>query len=294
MKSTRSFFEELRAQQSEKNSLLCVGIDPTEEGIFKGVRRAVATIVSNRKVAAKIKRRDLERRLREWSDHIVGATAPFASVFKPNIAYFAALQAEDILRDVIFHCQMAGVPVILDAKRGDIGNTAEAYAREVFDRYNADAVTVNPYMGPDTLEPYLKHEGKGIIALCRTSNPGASTFQDLVTENGLRVYERVALEMVALNRKHGGDRISLVVGATCPSELSRIRELVGDEIQLLIPGIGAQGGDVKATVQAGQTGDGSGMMINSSRGIIYAPDPTEAARSTRNEINLHRNQPTSA
>lgn len=269
-----NFFEQLRVSQTKKNSLLCVGLDPDIDAI-----KNTGKIDFHRKP---------KRMVDDFCTKIVMETAGFASAFKPNHAFFSALDAEKALRDIIPFCQYFNVPVILDAKRNDIGNTAAAYAKEAFVRYGADAVTVNPYMGLDTIEPFLKHDGKGVIVLCRTSNPGGDDFQNLVLENGLKLYEQVAIKMAELDARYGGGRIGLVVGATCPAELTRVRELVGD-MTLLVPGIGAQGGDVEATVRAGQTADGFGMVINSSRGVIYAADPIKAAEETRDQINLYRN-----
>jgi orotidine-5'-phosphate decarboxylase len=181
--------------------------------------------------------------------------------------------------------------VILDSKRGDIGSTAAKYAQESFERYGADAVTVNPYLGFDSVEPYLKWKDRGVIILCRTSNPGARDFQDL-TADGKRLYRHVA-ERVARDW-NGGGQCMLVIGATYPAELAEIRATVGD-LPFLVPGVGAQGGDVAAAVRAGRTADGLGMVLNSSRGIIYAGGGAdfadaarEAARKLRDEINQYR------
>ncbi|MDQ1344167.1 MAG: orotidine-5-phosphate decarboxylase [Patescibacteria group bacterium] len=275
MSKQRPFFEKLRSAQERKNSLLCVGLDPDHVSIAKARGNEYADPARHNVI-------------HRFCSDTIAATAKYACAFKPNAAFFSCYEKEDELQSLIFHIQRSySTPVILDAKRGDIGNTAERYAEEAFVRFGADAVTVNPYMGCDTIEPFLKHEGKGVIVLCRTSNPGGSDFQDLVTKGGLRLYERVAVKMAELDERYGGNRIALVVGATRPSELARVRELVGD-MELLIPGIGAQGGDVEATVKAGKNRHGAGMMINSSRGIIYAQDPAKAARATRDEINSYR------
>jgi orotidine-5'-phosphate decarboxylase len=184
-----------------------------------------------------------------------------------------------------------GVPVILDAKRGDIGSTAEQYAREAFERFQADAVTVNPYLGYDSVEPFLKHEGRGVVVLCRTSNPGAREFQDLLVD-GRKLFLTVA-ETVARKWNAGGQCL-LVVGATYPAELGEVRALVGN-MPLLVPGVGAQGGDVAEAVRNGRTRAGAGLVLNSSRAILYAspgPDFAAAARSAtlalRDEINRYR------
>ncbi len=182
--------------------------------------------------------------------------------------------------------------MILDSKRGDIGSTAEKYAQESFVRYGADAVTVNPYLGFDSVEPYLKWQDRGVIILCRTSNAGARDFQDLELD-GKRLYRHVA-ERVA-QRWNGAGNCLLVVGATYPTELAEVRAVVGSQVPFLVPGIGAQGGDVEAAVKAGRTSDGRGLLVNSSRGILYAGKGEDfadaaraAARTLRDEINRHR------
>lgn len=256
------------------NSLLCVGLDP-EPSRFPGA-------LANRSDA-----------IFEFCRAIVDATAPFTSAFKPQIAYFAAHRAEDQLEALIAHIhdRHPGLPVILDAKRGDIGSTAQQYAHEAFERYGADAVTVNPYMGFDSIEPYLEHTGKGVIVLCRTSNAGGSDLQFLET-GGRPLYQVVA--QLAAQKWNASGELALVVGATFPKEIEAVRGIVGD-MPLLIPGIGAQGGDVQATVRAGRTAAGTGMMINSSRAILYAGKGDDfvqaaaaAAQLTRDTINAYR------
>ncbi|ONB73632.1 orotidine 5'-phosphate decarboxylase [Burkholderia pseudomallei] len=275
MSSTPTFIESLRTAWQRTNSLLCVGLDPEPTKFPAHLENQPDAIF-------------------DFCREIVDATAPFASAFKPQIAYFAAYRAEDQLERLIahIHLQHPGLPVILDAKRGDIGSTAEQYAREAFERYRADAVTVNPYMGFDSIEPYLEYEDKGVVVLCRTSNPGGSDLQFLET-GGRPLYQVVAdLAASQWNAKTG--QLALVVGATFPREIEIVRGIVGD-MPLLIPGIGAQGGDVAATVAAGRTADGAGMMINSSRAILYASRGDDfadaAARTaerTRDAINAHR------
>lgn len=275
MSSTPTFIESLRTAWQRTNSLLCVGLDPEPTKFPAHLENQPDAIF-------------------DFCREIVDATAPFASAFKPQIAYFAAHRAEDQLERLIahIHLQHPGLPVILDAKRGDIGSTAEQYAREAFERYRADAVTVNPYMGFDSIEPYLEYEDKGVVVLCRTSNSGGSDLQFLET-GGRPLYQVVAdLAASQWNAKTG--QLALVVGATFPREIEIVRGIVGD-MPLLIPGIGAQGGDVAATVAAGRTADGAGMMINSSRAILYASRGDDfadaAARTaerTRDAINAHR------
>ena len=274
-----TFIESLSAAWAKNNSLLCVGLDPDPAKFpahLKGKPDAIF----------------------EFCKSIADATADLACCFKPQIAYFAANRAEDQLQDLIahIHAKHPGVPVILDAKRGDIGSTAEQYAKEIFERYGADAITANPYMGRDSIDPYLAYADKGVILLCRTSNPGGSDLQFLEVGGGKKLYEHVA-ELVATQWNTNG-QCALVVGATFPQELARVRELVGD-MPLLVPGVGAQGGDVEATVRAGRTlppdARGSGLMINSSRAILYAgkgEDYADAARraasDTRELINRYR------
>ena len=277
-----TFIESLNAAWECNNSLLCVGLDPDPAKFpaqFKNKPNAVFDFCAS----------------------IVDATADLVCCFKPQIAYFAAQRAEDQLEALIahIHAKHPGTPVILDAKRGDIGSTAEQYAVEIFERYKADAITVNPYMGRDSVDPYLAYPDKGVILLCRTSNPGGSDLQFLdigTAEQPEKLYERVA-RLVASEWNSTG-QCALVVGATFPGEIARVREIVGD-MPLLVPGIGAQGGDVEATVRAGRTNKGQapgrGLMINSSRAILYASkgeDYATAARrvaqETRDTINRYR------
>ena len=258
-----SFMDSLKAVTKERESMLCVGLDPDPSRFPPSIGGRGGAILS-------------------FCREIVDATADLVCAFKPQIAYFAAHRAEDQLEQLISHIHQnhPGIPVILDAKRGDIGSTAEQYAIEAFDRYGADAVTVNPYMGFDSIEPYLKYTNKGVIVLCRTSNPGGSDLQFLKVTDGTEsgpepLYERVAKLATTHWNKTG--QIGLVVGATFPEEIARVREIVGD-MPLLIPGIGAQGGDIDATVKAGK---GANMMINSSRAILYASKDNDFAKAAR-------------
>lgn len=269
-----NFIQSLSAAWEKNDSLLCVGLDPDPA-----------------KFPAHLAGRP--DALFEFCRRIVDATADLVCCFKPQIAYFAAQRAEDALESLIDHIheRHPGIPVILDAKRGDIGSTAEQYAVEVFERYKADAITVNPYMGRDSVDPYLAYADKGVILLCRTSNPGGSDLQFLDV-GGEKLYERVA-RLVAQEWNSNG-QCALVVGATFPDEIARVRQLVGD-MPLLVPGIGAQGGDVAATLSAGRTAGGTGLMINSSRAILYAGKGEDyaaaarrAAEETRALINRYR------
>ncbi|MFZ6642989.1 orotidine-5'-phosphate decarboxylase [Undibacterium sp. TC4M20W] len=271
-----TFIEKLSAAWTANNSLLCVGLDPD-------VSRFPAELAGKPDA------------IYAFCKTVVDATADLACSFKPQIAYFAALRAEDQLEEICSYIKTTypNIPVILDAKRGDIGATAEQYAREAFERYDADAVTVNPYMGFDSVAPYLEWKDRGAIVLCRTSNAGGSDLQFLDV-GGKPLYQHVA-QLVA-DKWNTNGQCALVVGATFPKELAQVRSVIGD-MPLLVPGIGAQGGDIAATVQAGKTANGTGMMINSSRAILYAqPAAGESAADavrrvaleTRDAINLHR------
>lgn len=254
-----TFTEKLNRAWTRQQSLLMVGLDPDE--------RRLPADLSGRADA-----------VGSFCRGIVDATAPYVCGFKPQIAYFAALKAEDQLLDVCryIRSRYPQLPIVLDAKRGDIGATATQYAREAFERYAADAVTVNPYMGRDSVQPYLEYGDKGVIILCRTSNPGGADLQDLRLENGTPLYLHVA-DQVARQWNTNG-QCALVVGATVPDEIAQVRARIGD-MPLLVPGIGAQGGDIAATVHAGRTPNGTGMMINSSRAILYAGTGADWAKA---------------
>ena len=271
-----TFIDKLSAAWTSNNSLLCVGLDPDLARLPSQFSQDAAGVLA-------------------FCQAIVDATADLACAFKPQIAYFAALGAEPALEQLCAYirAQYPHLPIILDAKRGDIGATAHQYAREAFDRYGADAVTVNPYMGFDSIEPYFAWPDRGVIVLCRTSNAGGSDLQFLDV-GGKPLYQHVAQLVADKWNRHG--QCALVVGATFPEEIAQVRALVGD-MPLLIPGVGAQGGDVDATVNAGKTANGAGMMINSSRAILYATpvageDFAAAARrvalETRDAINTCR------
>lgn len=273
-----TFIDKLSAAWTAHDSLLCVGLDPDPAKFPAHLRDRPDAIFA-------------------FCKEIIDATADTACAYKPQIAYFAALAAEDQLEAICAYLRETypKIPLVLDAKRGDIGATAEQYAREAFERYGADAVTVNPYMGFDSIAPYLEWKDRGAIVLCRTSNPGGSDLQFLNVD-GKPLYQHVA-QLVA-DKWNTNGQCGLVVGATFPAELAQVRKIVGD-MPLLVPGIGAQGGDVQATVQAGRTVAGTGMMINSSRAILYAkPDDktgenfSQAARrvalETKDAINRFR------
>lgn len=261
------FHEQLRRSWAVSNSLLCVGLDP-DPARFPTVLDSLPDAVFR------------------FCKEIVDATADLVCAFKPQIAYFASQREEDALERVCSYIleEYPDVTLILDAKRGDIGSTAEHYAREAFGRYRAHAVTVNPYLGADSVVPYFAHGG-GVIALCRTSNPGGDDLQALDVD-GRPLYLRVA-DMVAGEWAQHGD-CGLVVGATYPDELRNVRSAVGD-LPILVPGLGQQGGDPRAAVAAGAGSDGRGLMISASRSIIYASsgdDFAEAARRAASESRL--------
>jgi orotidine-5'-phosphate decarboxylase len=272
-----NFISQLQTAWQDNNSLLCVGLDPAPE-----------------KLPVHLRERPIDEAFNEFCIAIIDATAAYACAFKPQIAYFAAHRAEAALETIIQYSRThyPHIPVILDAKRGDIGSTAEQYAIEAFERYRADAVTVNPYMGFDSVQPYLAYPDKGVIILCRTSNAGGSDLQFLQVGN-TPLYQVVAHKVA--HEWNTSGQCALVVGATFPNEIKEVREIVGD-MPLLIPGIGAQGGDLAATMVAGQTANGTGVMINSSRAIIYASAgedfaqaATQVARDTQQAINALRN-----
>lgn len=255
-------YEQLRRGWTASGSMLCVGLDPDPRRL-----PAVLDGEANPVFA--------------FCKAIVDATADLVCAFKPQFAHFAAQRAEPSLERLCRYIREAypDVLVLLDAKRGDIGSTAEHYATEAFVRYGAHAVTVNPYLGFDTVEPYLRHDGCGIFVLCRTSNPGSGDLQDLDV-GGRPLYQHVAKLVADEWSRHG--ECGLVVGATWPGELASVRELAGD-LPILLPGIGAQGGDVAASVAAGATPDGFGMTMSSSRAILHASDGPDFADAARAE-----------
>ena len=255
-----TFIHSLAGAWQKNNSLLCVGLDPDPSKFPAHLQGKPDAIF-------------------EFCKAIVDATADLVCAFKPQIAYFAANRAEDQLQALVahIHAHHPGIPVIIDAKRGDIGSTAEQYAKEVFERYQGDAITANPYMGRDSAKPYLAYTDKGVILLCRTSNPGGSDLQFLDV-GGKKLYEHVA-DIIARDWNTTG-QCALVVGATFPGEIARVREIVG-EMPLLVPGIGAQGGDVEATLKAGKTRGGTGLIINNSRAILYAGKGEDFAAASR-------------
>jgi orotidine-5'-phosphate decarboxylase len=263
-----TFLEQLAVAERQNQSMLCVGLDP-EPKRFPGRMQGDSN------------------KIYDFCAAIVDATADLAMAFKPQIAYFAAHRAEGQLERLVEHMRRVApqVPVILDAKRGDIGSTAEQYAIEAFERYGADAVTLSPFMGFDSVAPYLKFHGKGAFLLCRTSNPGGDDLQNqrlASVEGQPLLYEHVA--KLAQGPWNLNGQLGLVVGATYPAEIERVRA-IAPTLPLLIPGVGAQGGDAQATVKAGWQGDAQAssgpIVVNSSRAILYAGADAQFAQSAR-------------
>jgi orotidine-5'-phosphate decarboxylase len=272
----RGFVARLAEAWDEHDSLACVGLDPQMERLPAHIAAHAAPLF-------------------HFNKAIIDATADLVCAYKPQFAHYAACEAEDQLERTIeyIHRSYPGIPVILDAKRGDVGSTAEKYAIEAFERYGADAVTVNPYLGGDSLEPFLRYEDRGILVVCRTSNPGARDLQDLDV-GGRKLFAVVA--QLAATRWNTRGNCLLVVGATYPQELAEVRAITGN-MPFLVPGVGAQGGDIRAAVEAGQSCDGRGLIVSSSRAIIHASsgvDFATAARAAtivlRDQINAGRKQ----
>jgi orotidine-5'-phosphate decarboxylase len=265
-----TFIDMLRTAERQNGSMLCVGLDPEPARFPAGLKGDAG-------------------RIYDFCAAIVDATADTVIAFKPQIAYFAAHRAEDQLEKLMAHIRRAApqVPVILDAKRGDIGSTAEQYAKEAFERYGADAVTLSPFMGFDSVQPYLKYHGKGAFLLCRTSNPGGDDLQAqrLASVPGQPLlYEHIAKLVQGPWNLNG--QLGLVVGATYPAEIERVRA-VAPTVPLLIPGVGAQGGDAAATVKAGWRGaqgqTSAPIVVNSSRAVLYASAQEDFALAARRE-----------
>jgi orotidine-5'-phosphate decarboxylase len=263
-----TFIDMLRAAERQNHSMLCVGLDPEPTKFPDHIKGDANKIY-------------------DFCAAIVDATADLAIAFKPQIAYFAAHRAEGQLERLMEHMRRVApqVPIILDAKRGDIGSTAEQYAIEAFERYGADAVTLSPFMGFDSVQPYLKFHGKGAFLLCRTSNPGGDDLQNQrlsSVEGQPLLYEHVA--KLAQGPWNLNGQLGLVVGATYPKEIERVRELA-PTLPLLIPGVGAQGGDAVATVKSGLRVQGENttgpIIVNSSRAILYASRADDFANAAR-------------
>ncbi|HEY2464614.1 MAG TPA: orotidine-5'-phosphate decarboxylase [Steroidobacteraceae bacterium] len=252
----QTFAQRLNDALTSSGSLVCVGLDPDPTKIPLDLGEDAA-------------------RLHAFDRRIIDATYDIVAAYKPQIAFYSALGAENQLSQTIRYIRerAPNALVILDAKRGDIGNTAEAYAREAFDRYAADAVTVNPYMGEDSVRPFLARKDRGALILCRTSNPGGKDFQNLILD-GLPLYRHVARRAAGPWNEFGN--VMLVVGATVPEEMAELRA-AHPNITFLVPGIGAQSGDLKAVLAAGLDAQGMGLLISASRSIIYAGGGAAAA-----------------
>jgi len=264
-----SFLARLLAAQQRRDSLLCVGLDPEPSRFPEPWRGDPARIF-------------------DFCARIVDATKDLVCAYKPQIAHFAAHRAEDQLERLMAYLRRVApdVPVILDAKRGDIGSTAEQYAREAFVRYQADAVTLSPFMGYDSIEPYLAYDGRGLILLCRTSNAGGSDLQAQTLASGDRLYEHIA--KLAAGPWNRSGRLGLVVGATFAAELARVRQLA-PTLPLLIPGVGAQGGDAAAVVAAAWRTEGP-IVVNASRSVLYAGASESFASAARDAARAAREQ----
>ena len=255
------FISKLETRWAHSNSLLCVGLDPQLDRIPERFKKQNSPYL-------------------DFCTAIVDATHELVCCFKPQVAYFSAVGAEDQLERIVLYIkeQHPDIPVILDAKRGDIGSTAALYAKEAYERYGADAVTVNPYLGFESIEPYMKYEDKGIVVLCRTSNPGSDWLQK-DKKDSVPVYQRVAKQVADWNKE---EQFVLVTGATYPEELGEVRKIVG-RMPLLVPGIGAQGGDVKSVLEVGLDQKAQGLIISSSREILYAHEKPDSDRQLDSE-----------
>jgi orotidine 5'-phosphate decarboxylase subfamily 2 len=268
-----TFFSFLQKRVDDCSSLLCVGLDPHSADLPVPTADAA----------------------REFCLRIIKATASYAAAFKPNAAFFELYGAEGwtALKDVIAAVQVQSnrlgsmIPVILDAKRGDIASTAEAYARSAFEHLGAHAITLSPYLGKDSIDPFLAYKEKGVFLLCKTSNPGAADLQDLIISPGgpdrdspLQLHEYIARLAQTWNK---GNNLGLVVGATQPEALQRLR-LAAPDLWFLVPGVGTQGGDLETALRSGLRADKKGLLINISRGISRAGDPAKAAAELRDAI----------
>lgn len=276
MSTTVSFADKLDARIAATDSLLCVGLDPVASKLPEGFDGSVDSVV-------------------DFCVALVEATSDVAAAFKPNLAFYMALGLDGLEALQKVHDAIPDdIPVILDGKLNDLGETARAYARAVFDVMDFDALTVAPYLGEDALEPYLSRPGRGVIVLAKTSNPGSGDLQDLELASGTPLYLHVAERCREWDDTYPAD-VGMVVGATYPDQLAAVRERCPDQV-ILLPGLGAQGGDTAASVRTGVTRDGGGLLCSASRSIMYADHGTgfaeaaaRAARDLRDEINAHRN-----
>lgn len=266
MTAGTSFRHRLHEAARKNDSWVCVGLDPDPSKLPRAG--------------------SITDELRTFLLDIIDDTKDKVCAYKPNAAFFEPLGAggHEALADVVAHAKRFA-PVILDAKRGDIGNTAKAYATWAFDTVNADAITASPYMGRDSVEPFFERPEKAVFLLCRTSNPGAADLQALKLATGEHVYEHVV--QLARQWNHH-QNVGLVAGATAPDELRRIRQLAGPDTMLLIPGVGAQGGSAEHAIRFGANPYGDNAIVSSSRAILYSQDPGLAAAELRYELNRHR------
>ena len=267
----QSFVEKLTGAIERNNSLLCIGLDPDPANYPDHFRQPID---------------DPDRVLTTWGMDVIDQTADLVCCYKPNIAFYEQFGPSGLsaLRNTIAAVP-DDIPVLLDAKRGDIGSTAAAYARAAFEVWDADAITLSPYLGRDSLTPFLAYSGKAVFVLCYTSNPSAEQIQEFGSQEE-RLFERIAQQAQSWG---GPDQVGFVVGATRPEALARVRALAPDR-WILAPGVGTQGGDLSQAMGAGLDSSGQGMIVPVSRGVIYAEDPQAVAQNLRNEINSARRQ----
>lgn len=260
MPQTHSFAERIDRRMHDADSLVCVGLDPVLDRLPGHFGRSVDSVV-------------------HLCQGIIEATHPYVAAYKPNLGFFTALGRPGLnALWAVRHAIPGDVPVILDCKVGDVSGTAAAYAHGWFNEFGFDAITVSPYLGEDSVAPFLDYAGKGVIILCKTSNQGSGDVQDLILEDGEPLYLRVAERCKAWDGQYAAS-VGLVVGATYPAQLRSVRERVGDQV-ILLPGLGAQGGALAASVTAGLNAHGAGLLCSSSRGVMYAssgPDFDTAA-----------------
>ncbi len=272
MQHSSTFAERIGRRMSEADTLVCVGIDPVLEKLPAHFNHTVDSIV-------------------HMCQAIIEATHPYAAAFKPNLAFFTSLGRPGLnALWAVRHSIPSGVPVILDCKVGDVSETARAYAHGWFNEFGFDAITVSPYLGEDAVAPFLEYGDKGVIILCKTSNTGSGDVQDLPLANGEPLYLAVADKCHEWDARHPAS-VGLVVGATYPEQLRSVRQRVGDQV-ILLPGLGAQGGELRASVEAGVDANGAGLLCSSSRAIMFASDGLDfdvaaqgVAERMRDEIN---------
>jgi orotidine-5'-phosphate decarboxylase len=270
MTQSATFIDKLNARHREAHTMLCIGLDPVSSKLPPHIQVDAAGVV-------------------RFCQEIVEATATFAAAFKPNLAFFTELGRDGL--DALWAVKQAipaDIPVILDCKVGDVGETARAYARGWFDAFGFDAITVNPYLGEDALEPFFQYGGRGVIVICKTSNPGSGDFQDRAMASGGSLFLEVADSCRAWDDAYPA-QVGLVVGATYPEELAAVRQRVGNQL-ILVPGLGAQGGDVAASIRAGLDVSGGGLLLSASRSILYAGDGRDFATAAEHAARNHRDE----